>query len=425
MASDGQRVSSSPSISSFAKSHSVHSSRLAPSTIKTVITAPPWARDEPPSPGDDEPQRGATSSDSFRRPVDYRVSDVTSYESSIPEEPGPSRWWTFARHRPSLSQTTPLNGTPSEPRRPQRDWERSLSLPWLNVSHHLRSQESSLLTARPHETEHRAPEHPQIPADPLHVDIPPPPATPYTIAQNATPGWDTPWTARPADLTSRGHNSGDEVTQLAQADDDSNEKLGTWTRRRKRVRAYMMYNPYVPLLFRFTNIVFTTTALAIAIRIRLIEKKNGVMGAVGCSPTLVIIFASLTLVHVMIAIYVEYFGRPVGLWHTSSKLAYTLIEVVFICAWSAALALSFDNFFTSLIPCASASDISWYNQLPRPTVPGLTGNEGTPGDQICDDQLALICLVGVGLIMYCINLVISLFRIFERVKYHPTLILPS
>src|SRR5258708_6428250 len=51
------------------------------------------------------------------------------------------------------------------------------------------------------------------------------------------------------------------------------------------------------------------------------------------------------------ALKLEYFGRPVGLWQTSGKLAHTLSEVLFICAWSAALSLCFDNFFTSLIPC--------------------------------------------------------------------------
>lgn len=44
--------------------------------------------------------------------------------------------------------------------------------------------------------------------------------------------------------------------------------------------------------------------------------------------------------------------------------------------------------------------------------------EGTLAERICDDQLILISLVFIGLIMYCTNLVISLFRIFEKVKYH-------
>lgn len=93
---------------------------------------------------------------------------------------------------------------------------------------------------------------------------------------------------------------------------------------------------------------------------------------------------------------------------------------MFICAWSAALGLSFDNFFTSLIPCASPSSISWYNTVPRPKadIPGLNGSTGV-GGKLCNEQVALICLVGVGLIMYCFNLVISLYRIFEKVKYHP------
>lgn len=119
-----------------------------------------------------------------------------------------------------------------------------------------------------------------------------------------------------------------------------------------------------------------------------------------------------------VALQLEYFGRPLGLWRTSGKLAHTLSEVLFICAWSAALSLCFDNFFTSLVPCASPSRMSWYNQLARP--PSVVPNfEGGLGDRICDDQLALICLVGVGLLVYCTNLVISLFRIFEKVKYHP------
>lgn len=161
------------------------------------------------------------------------------------------------------------------------------------------------------------------------------------------------------------------------------------------------------------------------------------MGAVGSSPcvlfcyslrgrisdkffatrSIVIIFAPLTLVHVMVAIYLEYFGRPLGLWNTSSKLAHTLTEVLFVCAWSAALSLCLDNFFTSLVPCASPSSTSWYNQIPQRKTP--LPDLGGVGDKICDHQVVLIILVGIGLIMYCVNLVISLFRIFEKVKYHP------
>jgi hypothetical protein len=103
----------------------------------------------------------------------------------------------------------------------------------------------------------------------------------------------------------------------------------------------------------------------------------------------------------------EYFGRPLGLWRTSHKLAHTLFEVLFICAWSAALSLCFDNFFTSYLPCASLSSINWYNELPHPTNDILPNNiDDTIRDTLCDDQLVLIVLVAIGLIMYCVNLII-------------------
>jgi len=244
----------------------------------------------------------------------------------------------------------------------------------------------------------------------LTIDLPPPPSAPFTMAQSHTPGWNSPWTPRvpnqPMSL---------EEEMFGRDTSDEGEKTMS---RRKRLRSFILTNTFVPLLFRFINITFTTSALAIAIRIRLVEMRNHITGIVGSSPTLVIIFAPLTLVHVLVAIYLEYFGRPLGLWHTSSKLTHTLLEVLFICAWSAALSLCFDNYFTSLVPCSSTGSIRWYSELPRPASP-LYDTLGIIGESICDDQLVLIVLVFIGLLMYCINLNISLFRIFEKVKYHP------
>ncbi|PIL31625.1 hypothetical protein GSI_06327 [Ganoderma sinense ZZ0214-1] len=419
------------SASTLSKNHSLHSSRLAPSTVKTYInTAPPWARDEPPSPKENEP---ADHSRFAHLTATSRPSDATSLQSSsqsgAPEDPGPSRWWAFTRHRPTDSGSIPLSPSLQRaPRRP-RDGARSMSIPWLSVSVLRRSldQDEEQTPSTLHDEAELDANDPELPAPPrmsnrsrLRIDMPPT-AAPFTLAQNRTPGWETPWTSAHPNMSGSVAGSVRREQRDSHHDD---EKLTSWQRRRKRLRAYMMYNVYVPLLFRLCNIVLTTAALAIAIRIRIIEQHAAVTGALGPSPTVVIIFASFTLVHVMIAIYLEYFGRPLGLWHTSWKLAYTLFEVVFICAWSSALALCFDNFFTSLIPCASASDISWYSQLPRPAAQnGVNGFEGGVGDTLCDDQVALICLVGVGLLMYCFNLFISLFRIFEKVKYHPALIL--
>ncbi|KAH8102485.1 hypothetical protein BXZ70DRAFT_785508 [Cristinia sonorae] len=432
-AQDHSQPRSSASVISVAKSQvqnpSVRSGRaVAPSAIRTVVTAPPWARDEPPSPHDHEP----LSLLSRELSADHtRPSDVASYTSSARDDSiaGPSRWWTFTRHRPEAFSSNPLiqlqRPGSSGKGLPMR--ERSLSIAWLTSPIHRKLEDEGSPTLKGKQADRvespepimsrRRPEE-----DNFHIDLPAPDpvATVNTLAQNKTPGWDSPWSPRPPpDLVARisSHRTHQQLPDMEVADEDDEKNLSPWAKRRKRYRAYILHNHYVPLLFRFINITFTSAALAMAVKIRHEEIKHNASGAVGSSPTVVIIFAPLTLVHVMAAVYLEYFGRPLGLWRTSAKLAHTLFEVVFICAWSAALALCFDNFFTSVIPCASMSSISWYSQLHRTTlIPGLSE---IAGKGICHRQLALICLVGVGLIMYCYNLIISLFRIFEKVKYHP------
>jgi hypothetical protein len=90
--------------------------------------------------------------------------------------------------------------------------------------------------------------------------------------------------------------------------------------------------------------------------------------------------------------------------------------MLFISMWSASLSLCFDNYFTSPLRCAPEQATFWWNRIER-TAQIPTG-EGSIGDKICDDQVALICLVFAGVVLYCSHLIISLFRIFEKVKYH-------
>ncbi|KAL4268148.1 Regulator of phospholipase D Srf1 [Pleurotus pulmonarius] len=380
------RTRAPPSTASLNKSGSVRSNGLRPAAppISTVITSPPWARDEPPSP------KERTSLSDSQQATESRPSDVASLQSS--SYPGShnaaSRWWAFTLPRPrEMTQNDLLNPAARLERKSIMD--RSIS--WLPTSAAIREAASSSI--RKDRDKERAKER----------DVEPESAhDPYTPVQNKTPGWDSPWNERsPAGPSGIDHTYGLSANKEA---DDKNKYLTPWQRRKKQIRRFILNNVYVPLLFRFINISLTAAALGVALHIRRVEQRWHVMGAVGSSPTLVIIFAPLTLVHVMIAIYLEYFGRPLGLWRTS------------------ALSLAFDNFFTSLIPCASSSEISWYSELPRPAPPDPLDDVVANGvaKQICRDQLSLICLVGVGLIMYCTNLIISLFRIFEKVKYHPS-----
>ena len=88
----------------------------------------------------------------------------------------------------------------------------------------------------------------------------------------------------------------------------------------------------------------------------------------------------------------------------------------FIAMWSASLSLCFDNYFTSPLRCVPESATFWWNRIGR--MAQIPANEGAVGNQICHDQVALICVVFAGVVLYCLNLIISLFRIFEKVKYH-------
>lgn len=132
-------------------------------------------------------------------------------------------------------------------------------------------------------------------------------------------------------------------------------KLGRRTKKDK-LRKFLLHSAYVPLLFRSLNLGFTTATLAVCIRLRLLESRYEVIGISGAGAIIGIIFAPMTLTHVMVSIYLEYFyGRPIGIWGIRSKMAHTLLDLVFICFWSAELSLVFDNYFTSLLSCSNMS----------------------------------------------------------------------
>lgn len=380
------------SVSNYNKSQTVRAKRTSATSRSKIVTRPPWAKDEPPSPTDSHHEL-PTPRGSYG-PSDAHRSDMSQHSSAGPS--GEHRWFPFTRRRSILPSSEVFGAEPSLTRIERR--------PTISLGFHHRDDRSL-------EPGNRSPE--QATARTLdrgfRMALPTTPAapyTPYTLPQSRTPGWDSPWAARP--LESFSHRNIYEQLQNGESaeeqpvEDPTATNGSWWPRARKRARAYLLNNTYVPLLFRFINIVFTTAALAIAIRIRKVERHSDSEGALGSSPTLVVIFAPLTLVHVMVTIYLEYFGRPLGLWRTSAKLAYTLLDVLSICAWSAALSLCFDNFFTSPIPCAGPSAISWYSSIPRPPSPLGAANERRTGEALCDLQLALITLVGIGLLMYCI-----------------------
>lgn len=105
----------------------------------------------------------------------------------------------------------------------------------------------------------------------------------------------------------------------------------TWLRDKwEQWQEFLMRNPFVPLLFRAINFSFTTATLAVAIRLYMILHTEGAADSVGASPVVALIFAPLSLLHVAVQVWLEYFSRPIGLWAVKSKLSYQLIEVSYL-----------------------------------------------------------------------------------------------
>ncbi|KAE8223137.1 hypothetical protein CF319_g3778 [Tilletia indica] len=179
-----------------------------------------------------------------------------------------------------------------------------------------------------------------------------------------------------------------------------------------RFRQFLLLNPFAPFAFRMINMSFTTATLAVAIRIHETLRSIGDSSLVGSSPILGIIFAPLTLAHVFTQIYMEYFGKPIGLWSVRSKLFYTLIELVFVCFWSAELSLAFDNLTTSPLECCcGASKLFRAEEAAE----AINQNPERVG-YVCRLQSTLAGLSFVSLLAYLIVLSVSLFRIFERLS---------
>ncbi|KAK2461828.1 hypothetical protein APHAL10511_006291 [Amanita phalloides] len=254
-----------------------------------VVVTPPWAKDEPPTP-DLSYSRHADSLS-----CDRRSSDNASFNTdSAPT----SRWWIF-NHTRAGGPRVVVNSQPVA--------SGSRSMSWFTSPTILR--DAAAFTRKEKQILGDDKDHPvsRTVVDAHESD-------PFTLGP-------------PRDRLQENLND------LRDYESDTrNQDLerSSYLVEKKGLRNFILVNTYVPLLFRFLNITSTSAALGIATHIRQIEIQNHALGAVGSSPMVVIIFAPLTLIHVLAAIYLEYFGRPVGLWRTSAKLAHTLSETLFI-----------------------------------------------------------------------------------------------
>lgn len=185
-----------------------------------------------------------------------------------------------------------------------------------------------------------------------------------------------------------------------------------------------------------------------SIRLSLIQLN--LPGLIGASTTLIISFAAFTLLHGVMAIYREYFGKPIGLWGLRSKMLWVCLDILFVALWASVLALAVNDYISTPLECAgddpwwTAGLSSGYARLldqlgidPADVVDPTAGTPITGVDLIkatlgivlpdavtgssrargiCYRQRGCIALSLLSLLLYGGNMVLSLFRIFETVR---------
>lgn len=176
---------------------------------------------------------------------------MASFQSS---DPGPSRWWIFTLPRPQRTNTLDrdtlsevkydLRGNLSKDRQNQNP-KRSGS-----------GDSATIRNTEPKENGHNG--------WGLHIDLPRTPARQFTLTHSQTPGWDTPWTARPPISIAHPDGNGNAYNGLTAEEDQPKEEDGKtpWRQRKKMLRGFLLTNSYVPLVrpsLHFTSQKFKAT----------------------------------------------------------------------------------------------------------------------------------------------------------------------
>ncbi|KAI5476003.1 putative membrane protein [Pseudohyphozyma bogoriensis] len=224
----------------------------------------------------------------------------------------------------------------------------------------------------------------------------------FSANQALTPSWSSPWTpfrresTRHDDLFHELHPSISNQTQPS------------------KLENFLLHNPFAPLVLRFINLCLNTATLALVCHIRIQESNASLIGVIGSSTLMAIIVTPIAMVHIFINVYIEYFGRPIGIWTMRSKMMHTLSELIFICFYSSILSLAFDDLFTSSLECTSWTPYSQFSSPPISA--GSSKVEGTLADKICGQQVALVTLLFLSVILYIGVMVVSLLRIMGKVS---------
>ncbi|WWC68462.1 uncharacterized protein I206_102390 [Kwoniella pini CBS 10737] len=207
-----------------------------------------------------------------------------------------------------------------------------------------------------------------------------------------------------------------------------------------RYRRMLFLDARVTIWIRLMNLAIVVVSLGLVITIRLELEQLRLPGLMGSSTTLIMSYSCLTILHVLTAIYREYFGKPIGLWGLRSKMLWVCLDLLFVALWSSAMSLSINDLIATPLECTKG--IAWwrkglsyeYSELLNDlnlnstnlisssisnslsiTLPSSIINSNLV-KEACNRQIGCIALSLISLFLYGGNMVISLFRIFETVR---------
>ncbi|ORY28613.1 hypothetical protein BCR39DRAFT_496088 [Naematelia encephala] len=180
-------------------------------------------------------------------------------------------------------------------------------------------------------------------------------------------------------------------------------------------RRVLFLDARVTIWIRLLNLAVVVASLALAVTVRLQLDRLQLPGLIGSSTILIIAYSSFTILHVLTAIYREYFGKPIGLWGLRSKMLWVCLDLLFVALWSSASSLALNDYIGTSLECSPGRP--WWHRsssydyaLPDSVIQSHLAHE------ICDRQAGCIALSLLALLLYGGNMVLSLFRIFETVR---------
>ncbi|KPI43668.1 Regulator of phospholipase D SRF1 [Cyphellophora attinorum] len=222
---------------------------------------------------------------------------------------------------------------------------------------------------------------------------------------------------------------------LADREDEDGEDTSRYQAYKKKRRAWykriqftILRNPFIPLAFRLTVMIFALTAIGLGVTIYretgrisdclkepagsrsdacrrvLNDPQNGQYEEVNYyrdpSALMAIIVDVVSVVYTSYITYDEYFSKPLGLRPARAKVRLVLLDLFFIVFQAANLSLSFESLTVDDGACAVGT--------------ADTGTQYRFG-RVCSRQEALSAVLLVSLVAWLMTFSVSVLRLVERI----------